>query len=110
MSEHPLPRLRPYARQGKAYYAELRAILKEIEQSVRADILALHQREGKITVIYVGQLALKYELNCKAMFEALEDWNIIPCGTYDRVTRQHRPSAILRAALDARQGRDAGEG
>lgn len=103
MSEHEaLPKLRPYARQGKAYYAELRAILKEIEQDVRADILAHHQRGGTITVAYVGWLALRYELNCKAMFDALEGWGLIPTGTYDRVTRSHRPTAILRAGREWR--------
>jgi hypothetical protein len=102
MDVNPLPSLRPHARQGKAYYAELRAILKEIEHDVFEEIRAFRRAGGKITPAYIGHLALKYELNCKAMFEALEDWNLIPCGTYDKVTRSHRPTAILRAGQEWR--------
>lgn len=100
MTAEPLPKLRPHARQGKAYYTELRAILAEIEKDVRSDIVSLRQSGKGITPAFVGWLALRYTLNCKAMFEALEDWNFIPCGMYEKVTRSHRPTAILRAGQD----------
>lgn len=47
MEHIELPRLRPYARQGKAYVDELRAYLKEIQFHVKEDVKALHQQNKK---------------------------------------------------------------
>jgi len=43
---------------------------------------------------------VRAELSFKATCEALEDWRLIPCGTYDRITEGGlRPTAVLRAGL-----------
>jgi hypothetical protein len=98
MSEYiELPKLRPYARQGKAYYAELRAILKEIRHRVLTDVKTLRRQGKRVTIRDVCVFALRYELNLKAMFDLLEDENVLPCGTYERLKdRGMRPMTALR--------------
>lgn len=99
-----LPRLRPYARQGKAYHDELKAILKEIQFRVKEDVKVFHQRNGKITPRFVCQLALKYKLNLKAMFDFLEDEHLIAFGTYENLKdRGLCPMAALKEVWAAMQ-------
>jgi hypothetical protein len=91
------PELRPFARQGKAYYAELKAILKEIKYDLKHDFETISHRNGKVTVRDMCALALKYRLNLKATFDAIEDMRLLPCGTYDLMKdRDFRPMAALR--------------
>lgn len=53
--------LRPYARQGKAYFTELREILHKEGTAIYQDAQDFMQREdGKITVRLVGALAIKH--------------------------------------------------
>lgn len=97
MTSPDIPRLRPYAFGGKAYYEELKAILLEIAPALIMDVAVILGRDGKITPADLCRLALKYTLNVKATCEALEDWNILACGTYDHLrSRGFRPMAALR--------------
>lgn len=92
-----LPQLRPLARQGKPYYAELRAIFKSEGQAIKDDVNRVHRAHHKLTVADVCRLALTHRINLKAMFDFLEDENILPCGTYDRLKdRGLRPMASLK--------------
>lgn len=94
----PLPELRPVRLQGKAYYTELRRILKEIRYDLKADAERLMQENGrKFTLRHACILALKYRINLKATVEALEDERIVPYGAYDRMlSRGLRPMTVLR--------------
>lgn len=105
-----LPRLRPYARQGKAYIDELKAYLKDIQFQVKNDVKVLHQRNGKVTLRFVCQLALKYELNLKAMFGFLEDEHLIAFGTYESLKdRGLRPMTMLREVWTEMQQEQVGQ-
>lgn len=98
------PALRPLARQGKAYYAELRAILKEIGADLKRDFAQTKRKNGKITVHDVCTLALKYRLNLKATFDYLEDERLLPCGMYDQLKdRGLRPMTMLRETWEEDQ-------
>ncbi len=102
MSEHdPLPELRPVRLQGRAYYAELRRILAEEEAEMRRTINAWKAECGGITPAMIGALALKHRLNVKATCEALEEWQLLRCGVYDRIRDGGiRPTDMLRAGQE----------
>jgi hypothetical protein len=88
-------RLRPHARQGKAYYTELKAILREVGYDLVQDAKRI-KGTGRFTVEDLCRLALKYNLNCKATCEHLEDKRVLPCGTYDRLRcRGFRPMKLM---------------
>lgn len=98
------PELRPFARQGKAYYAELKAILREIGADLRRDFAQTKRRSGSVTVRDVCALALKYRLNLKATFDFLEAERLLAFGTYDTLKdRGLRPMTMLREAWEEEQ-------
>lgn len=104
MTNDTFPRLRPAARQGKAYYAELKHIYREITEDVKADVDAIHAEGRKITVRDLLLLALKYELNVKAMADLLEELRIVPFGRYDDLrNRGFRPMTELRKLWEAQR-------
>jgi hypothetical protein len=104
-----MPRLRPYARQGKAYYDELKAYFREIQHDLKADAERMKRENGgKFVVLHLLQLALKYELNVKATADCLEDLRFLPCGAYDRIKEcGFRPMIELRKLWDEQQGKTA---
>lgn len=92
-----LPRLRPYVRQGKAYYAELRAVLEEVGNSVACEARILLAQQHTITVADLCRIALQHRLSLKATAEYLEDRHFLFCGTYGRLRKWgFRPTAALR--------------
>lgn len=76
---------RPAPLRGKAYYAELKRIRDEITAPLTVDFNILKTQHGKITPVLVGWLALKYDVNLKAMFDILNDLKLIPCCLYDKI-------------------------
>lgn len=104
----PLPQLRPVRLQGKAYYTELKRILKAEGFGILSTLNQWQKNGAKLTPALVGALAIKHALNFKATCEFLEDYEVIPHGTYNRLTRQHRPSAILRAGQEWLAEQDGG--
>jgi hypothetical protein len=111
MSEEPLPKLRPQGLQGKPYFQELHRILRRERWPILQTLKGWRGGDkGPITAAMIGALALTHDINFKAMCQFLEDENIIPCGMYEVITRDHRPTAILRAGqewLAAREGPSA---
>lgn len=98
-----IPRLRPFARRGVAYYDELRSVLAEIGPQLKADAETAKKERGKITPADLCRWALKYTLNVKATTEALEDMRILPTGTYDRMRDcGFKPMAALREIMQER--------
>lgn len=93
----PLPTLRPLTRGGKGYYDELRTILAEIGPALLADAQAYKAAGSGFTVAMACRLALRYELNLKAVCTYLEDQHVLACGTYDSLlARDLKPLAALR--------------
>lgn len=78
-------KLRPYTRRGAAYFDELRAILDSEGAAIIASLRLLKARDGKIVPLHLAALALRHNLNCKAICDYLEDCNIFPAGTYQRL-------------------------
>lgn len=106
MDDEPLPQLRPIRLQGKAYYVALKAILKEEGPDILATMERWRAERGGITPAMIGALALKHGLNFKATCEFLEDERVLKCGIYDRITEQHRPTAVLKAGREWLRARD----
>lgn len=102
-TEIAIPRLRPYACQGKPYKDELRAILKEIRIDLRDEARTILYQTHRFTTRDLCRLALKYELNVKATCEALEETGAISRGAWERLRRQgFRPTHALREVLAKR--------
>lgn len=92
-----LPPLRPLARQGAAYRAELKAILKAEGQAIVAEERIVFHRNGKVTVKDVCRIALAHRLNLKVTFDYLEERGALACGTYESLKdRGLRPMAALK--------------
>jgi hypothetical protein len=92
-----LPELRPVRLQGKAYYRELKRILKEVGDDIEQDARQILRDTGKFTVRDLAFLALKYRLNMKATCEHLEECRVLKYGTYDSLKeRKLRPMAYLK--------------
>lgn len=92
-----LPRLRPYARQGEAYYKELKTILKAEGDAILRDVEAARRHNKGLTTSDICRIALTHRLNLKATFDFLGDKRALPCGTYDRVRAGGiRPVAALK--------------
>lgn len=81
-----LPPLRPLSHH-MAYVHELRAIMRAIEEPLRIDMARAQIPDNKVTVAKIAYLALKYRLKLGAMFEILEEFDLLACGTHDRVKR-----------------------
>lgn len=99
-----LPELRPAGLQGKAYYAALKQIQKEIREDVKADFKSYYRQHRSITTAEICFLALKYRVNLKAMFSILEDEGLLKTGTYGRVIAGGiRPIAALKRVYAERR-------
>ena len=76
---------RPCPLRGKPYYTELKRITAKIAEPLTTDFHTLKVQHGKITPVLVGWLALRYDVNLKAMFEILNDLQLIKCCHYERI-------------------------
>jgi len=84
---------------GKGYFTVLKTILAECGQQMVNDAKGTIQVEGKFTVLDIGKLAIKYDLNFKATCEWLEESMIIPAGTYIRLKKRGlKATKVLEAA------------
>ena len=72
---------------GKGYYTVLKAILAAIGPQIAADARAIVAENGEFSPYNIGCLAVKYNLNFKATCEWLEESQVLPVGTYDRLKR-----------------------
>jgi len=72
---------------GKGYYTVLKAILGAIGPQIATDARAIVAENGEFSTYNIGCLALKYDLNFKATCEWLEESQVLPVGTYDRLKR-----------------------
>jgi hypothetical protein len=70
---------------GKRYYTILNQIQAEIGVSLAADFANLREKHGNVTPVMVGWLALRYDVNLKAMFEILNNLKLLPSGIYKRL-------------------------
>jgi hypothetical protein len=83
---------------GKGYYTVLKQILAECGQQIIDDANII-KATGKLTVLDIGRLAVKYDLNLKATAEWLEENRALPTGTYQRLLdRGLKAREILEAA------------
>lgn len=86
---------------GKGYYTILKAILADCGQQILDDANAI-KATGKLTVLDVGKLAVKYDLNFKATCEWLEENRVLPAGSYQRlIDRGLKAREVLEAAKSA---------
>ena len=76
---------RPCPLRGKPYFTELKRIAAEIANPLTTDFYVLKEQNGKITPVLVGRLALRYDVNLKAMFEILNDLKLVRCGLYEKI-------------------------
>ncbi len=78
---------------GQAYYDGLLKFLGVHGQKIIEDARQIKN----ISILDVGRLALKYDLNFKATCEWLEESRIIPTGTHDKIKRQVNVKEIYEA-------------
>jgi len=94
MTSNPpaLPRLRPYARRGAPYYAELRALAVAHGAAMAADVQAYKDAaNGKIRLWQIVMICLRYRLSLWAGLSILEDLGALACGTYGRLKASNGP-------------------
>lgn len=70
---------------GKRYYDILKALRDLIAADLYADFEAIRQHNGRMTPVMVGVLALRYDVNYKAMCELLEWGRCLKCNSYGRI-------------------------
>lgn len=85
---------------GSRYYDILKNICRLIEADFKQDYSAIRSHYGKVTPVMAGVLTLRYGLNYKATFFALETICNAPSGWYDRliVDGGQKVGDILEAA------------
>ncbi len=88
---------------GKPYILVLKQIRDTIEPEARTAFTALKARNGSFTVTHLGILAIQFDLPLKSMAECLEDYNLVPCGAYDRMAdmRGFKAGTVLQWAREA---------
>lgn len=90
---------------GKGYYTVLRLVLAEIGQAMLDDARAIKAERGGISLLDIGRLAVRYDLNLKATMEWLAEGSqghIIPTGAYDMcVDGGMKARQVLEAARQA---------
>lgn len=87
---------------GKGYYTVLKQILAGCGKQIIADARVMAE-SGKLTVLDVGHLAKKYDLNYKATCEWLEENGVIPTGTHQELVRRGlKAREVLEAVREAK--------
>jgi hypothetical protein len=87
---------------GKAYFDLARKCWVECSESVRLDIVFIrdnHSTTGNLSIAALAALCIKYDLPFKTLLELLEDAEILPSGTYDRIAASS--GFKVRDALEA---------
>jgi hypothetical protein len=95
---------------GQAYYSRLKAILAECGQQMALDAHNIKRDTGKFTVVDIGRLARRYELNYKATCEWLEESGVLRTGTYDYILDGGIRVRDIMAALDAQDALESPQG
>lgn len=70
---------------GKRYYDILKLILVDVGPQIVADAQQIAIDTGKLTVLDIGRMAVKYDLNYRATCEWLEESRVLPAGAYQRL-------------------------
>lgn len=73
---------------GERYYALLKALLSLQGKAIYEAALVIIEESGNITVAQIFDLAVRFHwpiMRIKALFEWLEETNIIPSGSYRRL-------------------------
>lgn len=53
---------------------------------------------GKLPIVDLGVLAIEHGLSFRFLTEMLEDSHVIPCGTYELISRDLSDTEIMKAA------------
>lgn len=67
---------------GQVYYGLLKTILSHVGKQMYDEA---KNWQGKLAVVDLGYISLKYGLNFKATCEWLEETCVLPTGIYDRI-------------------------
>jgi hypothetical protein len=71
---------------GQRYYALLKTILTCVGRDIYLEGKRIIDAQGgKLFVVDIGYLSLKFNLNFKATCEWVEEIGIVPAGTHDRI-------------------------
>ncbi len=98
---HPLTEKLKHCR-GKGYYTVLKAIIRDIGPCINSTFDEMMLRNGGISTVDLGYIALIYNLNMKATIEWLEESEKLPTGTYDKIFIDHKVkvSKVYEAARE----------
>jgi hypothetical protein len=70
---------------GKRYYDILRLVLADVGALIVTDARAVIASTGTLTTLDIGVLSVRYDLNYKATVEWLEENQVLPTGTYEKM-------------------------
>lgn len=71
---------------GEVYYGLLKTILSHVGKAMVDETKALRAHQNKLSAVDIGYISLKYGLNYKATCEWLEETQMLPAGTHERIT------------------------
>lgn len=92
-----MPELRPVRLQGRAYYDELKRLIREHGAQMLEDAIDIKTETHMFTPYDLAYLALKYRLNMKATCEWLEESGFLLHGTYAKLLdRRFKPVTVAR--------------
>lgn len=87
---------------GKAYGTAVREVWAIASASLRDRAQEISSERGKFTIVDLAQVSLEFGLSFKLTAEFLEELEVLPTGTYDRLKdlRGYRVSTFLEAATE----------
>lgn len=96
---------------GEIYYGLLKTIIAHVGKAMVADVHAIRAKQGKLVVVDIGWLSIKYDLNFKATAEWLEEVGACKSGSYERIKESRlKVRDILEAARKKWQPSQEAEG
>jgi hypothetical protein len=87
---------------GPAYGKAVREVWAIASVALRDRAQKLHTECGKFTIVDLAQVSLEFGLSFKLTAEFLEELDVIPTGTYERLkhSRGYRVGTYLNAAKE----------
>lgn len=88
---------------GKHFVLLLKQVYADLSPDLAEQALIIIKETGKLTPTDVGVLALRFNLQLKHTFEFLEEQNVLPSGTYDRLKdRGLKASEVIQRASNVK--------
>jgi hypothetical protein len=105
MSEETLQLIEQFKTARGERWAELfKEIYFRVGGQIVRDAVDFRVQDGKITILHIGRLCVRYNINFKTMCEQFLEGSVLPTGTFDLIMQggwNGRIKEILREAKEA---------